>query len=62
MKIAAFSVLFALVASVIALPAYDASSLKPRQDDCTEFLDYCSSFENFDDCAADDCGVVRCLL
>ena len=61
MKIGPFSVLFALAASVVALPTDDASSLAPRDDypECQPCIDNC--YETATDpmaCQWEDCGFV----
>lgn len=50
MKLAALSVLFALVASVVALPADDASNLV-RRDACDDCVNQC---EASPDCDVDE--------
>lgn len=63
MKLAAFSVLFALVASVVALPADSASRLVRRQDDCTAWQQYCDTTEDSSACKSENCDdMVRWLL
>jgi hypothetical protein len=63
MKLAAFSFLFALVASVVALPAESASSRVRRQDDCTVCQQYCDTTEDPSACKSENCAdMVRRLL
>lgn len=53
MNLAAFSILFALVASVVATPAEDAASLAPRQaidPRCQFCLSSCDDGSDYDAC------------
>lgn len=63
MKIATFSALFALVSSVVALPADDASSLAARSDypECQPCIDKCYENEAMEDpmaCQWANCGLI----
>ena len=58
MKFAAFPILFALSASVLALPADDPASPVKRQDSCDACLEYCATEEDVYACEQYNCALV----